>query len=213
MSSQLADTASVGGLANYWGQQFLRYRENDPWPREFFETYSTYCEACSEIEGLFSVDIGETQLKLNNLPATFQLATPRLVSGVVAAQSNGLTAMRLAFERLAFQREIEVLPAIATRLSKIKNGIQVELADGSTLNAKAVLMCAGVISSLRIAMNSDPDIVAVKLKDHAPTMLYVADLGGKLNLFKAKQSNHFNTLTIEDVSDSRQSSVSEPDYR
>ena len=201
ISSQLADTACVGGLANYWGQQLLRYRENDPWPREFFETYSVYSDACSEIESLFSFDPGETQINLNNFSAEYQWTTPRLVSGLAAVPSNGLTAMRLAFERLAFERDITVFPAIAKRLSKTLNGIQVELADGSTLRTKVVLMCAGVVSSLRITMNSNPDIVGVKLKDHAPNMLYVADLGGKLNQFKAKQSNHFNALTLERVHD------------
>src|SRR5688500_17580173 len=33
----LHDTATVGGLANYWGQQFIRYEHNDPWPRNVFE--------------------------------------------------------------------------------------------------------------------------------------------------------------------------------
>ena len=47
--AKLFDTAVIGGLANYWGQQFVRYAENDPWPRDVFTNYLEYETACAQI--------------------------------------------------------------------------------------------------------------------------------------------------------------------
>ena len=40
-------TAAIGGLANYWGQQFIRYLSTDPWPRCVFANYEGYQASCA----------------------------------------------------------------------------------------------------------------------------------------------------------------------
>ena len=37
-------TASIGGLGNYWGQQFLRYEKNDFWPKDIFDHFKDYLD-------------------------------------------------------------------------------------------------------------------------------------------------------------------------
>src|ERR1035438_10333032 len=48
----LFSTAAIGGLANYWGQQFVRFSAGDPWPRHLFNDFAEYTSACQPIEGL-----------------------------------------------------------------------------------------------------------------------------------------------------------------
>src|ERR1700676_4064835 len=38
----LFSTAAICGLANYWGQQFVRFSVGDPWPRHLFKDYAEY---------------------------------------------------------------------------------------------------------------------------------------------------------------------------
>src|SRR5262245_17862864 len=54
----LVDSATPGGLANYWGQQFVRYEESDPWPRDVFASHSEYIHDCARIEALFTCSPG-----------------------------------------------------------------------------------------------------------------------------------------------------------
>src|SRR5262249_32978829 len=76
----LFSTAAVGGLANYWGQQVLRYEVDDCWPRELFRDYSDYMDECDAIERLFAVEGGEA-LGACFSRAEYRTTVPRLLTG------------------------------------------------------------------------------------------------------------------------------------
>src|SRR5215472_17631618 len=40
-------TAALGGLANYWGQQFVRYGYGDPYVASIFGNYENYLADCA----------------------------------------------------------------------------------------------------------------------------------------------------------------------
>ena len=195
----LADTAAIGGLANYWGQQFLRYRESDPWPSHIFLTYAAYSQACADIEALFSFNSNIGYAPVDANIADYECSTPRLLDGIAGQSPIGSLAMRRAFEHQARHRSLDVVDENATKWHRSGELMSVHLSNGTSLKTRSVLLCAGAVSTLRLVMASDPDIQAFSLKDHAPEMLYVAGLNKQLHPLRQSRSDHFNALTIEHI--------------
>lgn len=192
----LFSTAAEGGLANYWGQQFVRYREGDPWPRDVFADYRDYVGACEAIEALFSIS-----------PAHFQAAayveqdywrqTPRLVVGSRDAPSAGLYAMRHAFRSLAAEKHAELVQERVLSMARERDAVLVKLGSGEMLRARSVLLAAGVVGSLRLIMSSCPDVTAYRFVDHAPYMLQTMGLGRIAPFARDDGLRHFNAATLE----------------
>ena len=95
---ELLRPAIVGGLANYWGQQFARYEANDPWPRKTFDSYEQYLQTCGKMEKLFDCSPGPDGGGMVPLDAGYSHRTPNLVLGCAGGRRLGLMSMRAAVQ-------------------------------------------------------------------------------------------------------------------
>jgi hypothetical protein len=197
----LFSTAAEGGLANYWGQQFIRYEPADPWPSDIFADYAGYLQACGEIDALFHVSPAKDAVV--PVGGGYQARTPRLLLGAAEAPAAGLLAMRTVFRRLAAAREATLLARRAVRFETEAEGVRVILDDGSRIDAKRAILAAGVVGGLRLIMASCSDVVHGDLQDHSPFMLYTRGIGRIGRVARADAVRHLHTLAIESVEDGR----------
>jgi hypothetical protein len=195
----LFSSAGPGGLANYWGQQFLRYEPADPWPREVFPDYAAYEEACGAIERLFVLSGGEDVQPRRPLEGRRHLRIPRLLVGSPGAPSTDLMAMRGVFMERAERCGAQVLH---TRVRSIRDqgvGCELVLEDGAVIGAGRVVLCAGVVGTSRIVQDSFPEVERQRFSDHGQWMVYTVGLGGLLSLRPKTAHRHFNALTLEEM--------------
>ncbi len=191
------DTAIEGGLANYWGQQFVRYTSGDAWPRGIFEHFSDYCLACERVEARFAlspVGVGPDRV----IDGGYLARTPRLLVGTSRRPSCGLQAMGVALREIVAEREAtDLIRARARSFHIADTRVRVTLDDGQEIQGERLLLAAGVVGTLRLSMASMPDILAVRFRDHAPKMLYVLGTDRLLRREREDRLRHFNALTIE----------------
>jgi hypothetical protein len=205
----LFDTAAIGGLANYWGQQFVRYAENDPWPRDVFADHASYRHACARIEALFTFSPSALREDAIVLSHGYIARTPNLIVGTADSPCCDLLAMRQLFLDLVTARNANFIPLAAVAWEKDGGVLRVHLADGATLITERLFLAAGVVGSLRLALASCPDIKAVALQDYTPYMLHAAgmlkaaEIGKKIRLPRLDGVVHFNSLTVERIAQGR----------
>jgi hypothetical protein len=190
--------ATVGGLENYWGQQFVRYDSADAWPRETFADFDTYTKTCAQIEGDFSIT-GDENLTLprsGNIP--YRTHTPRLLTSIPGELQAGLFSMRYAIECQLQRLDAETHHTKCTSLLRTNQGWQAQLANGATVESKRIALAAGVLGSAKILCNSFLNIQQLKFTDHSPWMAYTMGLRHVLTSVPRSSSRHFNALTVED---------------
>ncbi len=188
-------TAAVGGLANYWGQQFVRWSEHDPWPRDAFADFDAYERACARIERLFALDGGEP-VGTMAFGDDFACVRPRLLAGSAEGESTGLTGMRLAFAVAAAAAQARVIPDRARRIVRAGARWALELEDGTRVVASRILLAAGVIGDGQLLLRSFPDLGALQFSDHTPWLLFAL---GATRHFPARLPGPrpFNALTVQ----------------
>ncbi|MBC8242458.1 MAG: hypothetical protein H8E30_18575 [Alphaproteobacteria bacterium] len=191
----LYDTATVGGLANYWGQQFLRYDRNDPWPHDIFDNYSDYAASCEKVEQLFScMSVAEREVRQDD---GYLQCAPNLLVGSKDDPRAGLSSLRDVFQSMS-ARKLDRVVSEAVSTWSIKDGlVHLRLDNGDWLVARQVILAAGVVGSLRLVMRSCPDLCVARLSDHMPYMLYYVPKFGKFNLRVSGDTGHFNSLSLE----------------
>lgn len=198
VQGRLFSTAAVGGLANYWGQQVVRYAQDDPWPRAIFADYAQYLECCERVERLFALIPAADAQRCAPIGGNYVAVRPRLlVSSSGDGRPSHHRAMRDVFERLTRAQQAFITNAAAVRWRVRPDYVELALDDGAVLRGRRVLMAAGAVGSLRLLMASCPQIAAVSLCDHAPTMAVTWGLMGKLKVDFGERFDHFNSLTIE----------------
>jgi hypothetical protein len=186
-------TAALGGLANYWGQLFVRYGYSDPYMASIFENYETYLADCAAIEDKFAISGGSELARPPNLPDEYFVHQPRLLTGTTARHDAGLFSMKQAVESL--MSGAEVYPLRAQRISRSGQSLwSVQLSGGESIVGRKILLAAGVLGTARIVISSLHGIIGVSLCDHSPYVAYATGLG---KLIKAFPVRHFNALTIE----------------
>lgn len=187
-------TAAVGGLANYWGQQFVRWGEADPWPQDTFASFADYGRACDSVERLFAIE-GGGPLSINSIGDGYRALTPRLLSGSAEDGAAGLGAMRRAFASRAAAVRASVFPRRADSIARVGADWVVRLDDGTSLSAERVLLGAGVVGDGQILLRSFPDLSGFAFSDHTPWLLFTV---GAKRLFPYDHSGSkpFNALTI-----------------
>jgi hypothetical protein len=201
----LFSTAAVGGLANYWGQQFVRYREGDPWPAEFFDSYSDYERTCWHIEAMFALTTPASESERNDaeIGGGYVARTPRLLVGTDKEPQSGLNAMRRAFQGLAASRKVQTIPQRATSWTTDGGGVCVMLSNGENVRGNLLILACGVLGTLRLAMESCPELAAGRFTDHDPYLLHTYGLDRILRVQRADGILHINTLTIESIEGGR----------
>ena len=186
-------TAALGGLANYWGQLFIRYGYSDPYMTSVFENYETYLADCAAIEAKFAISGGGELSRPPNLLGEYFVHQPRLLTGTAAKHDAGLFSMRQAVVNLI--SGAKVYPLRALRISRNDQSFwSVKLSNGKSIAGRKILLAAGVLGTARIVVSSLHDVIGVSLRDHSPYMAYATGLG---KLIKAFPVRHFNALTIE----------------
>lgn len=196
---ELVQSAIVGGLANYWGQQFFRYEANDPWPQRNFVTHADYLATCGEMEALFRCSPGANCRSKVALDSGYRHRTPNLVLGSATGPHLGLLSMRDAFQTQATLHNATVLHLAAQRWELGNGFVRVILSDGSTVSGKQILLAAGVIGTLKLIFASCIDVRSTTFSDHAPVMLYTTLKPSMLPMVRHDGEKHFNTLAIERV--------------
>jgi len=193
-SAPLFATAIVGGLANYWGQQFLRYELGDPYLANVFGSYDAYLRDCEAIEREFLLKGGDELEGPTGLLPGYRCLSPRLLVGAKKAPGAGLLAMRHAFDHAS--SSANVFSSRVQRLSRDAGRLwSVQLSEGDAIRSPKVVLAAGVVGTAQILLKSFDDISAVSFRDHSPVMLYAYGLSSLLKAVGT--SRHFNSLSIE----------------
>ncbi|MGI3903992.1 MAG: hypothetical protein ACRYGP_06670 [Janthinobacterium lividum] len=167
----LFSTAAVGGLANYWGQQFVRWGEADPWPRDAFANFAAYERACDHVERLFVLEGGEP-LGTTPFGDDYSAVRPRLLAGSADGAGAGLEAMRRAFEGRVAAGRARVFPHRVHSMVQSGSRWAVVLDDGTSLSADRILLGAGVVGDGQILLRSFPDLSGFDFMDHTPWLLF-----------------------------------------
>ncbi len=198
--STVFDTAIIGGLANYWGQQFVRYQEGDPWPRQTFESYQDYLDACAYIESLFVCTPGrdcQAQGFRHATNSDYVFLAPNLLVGTPTFPNADFRAMETAVLLRISELNAERFDGSVLGISKQGGTIETRLDSGECIRSERVLIAAGVVGSLRLVMRSCPEVHGVQFADHVPHMVYFLPKPGALSLKRIDGLNHFNVLTVE----------------
>jgi hypothetical protein len=198
----LFSTAAIGGLANYWGQQFSRCLTSEPWPHELFSGHADYLNECLAVERLFSISGGQA-LGLGVEGCGFRFTAPRLLLGARDNPTAGLDAMRGVYQALEKKKAVN---SFATRAHSFKNAGAswiVALDDGQSVAARQILLAAGVIGGAHLLLRSFPDLVKVRFRDHTPWMLYTVGLRRLISACPRPVPGHFNAVAFEKTENDR----------
>jgi len=196
---ELVRPAIVGGLANYWGQQFARYEACDPWPRQTFESHEEYLEACGKIEELFHCSPGVACSSTVELDSGYSHRTPNLVLGSAADVELGLHSMRSVFHSQASACHAQVVNHAAVKWEVLSDTVRVFMSDGSIAEGRTLLLAAGVVGTLNLVFASCDEVRSASFGDHAPLMLYTTLKKNGFPTVRADGVKHFNTLAIEKI--------------
>jgi hypothetical protein len=195
-------TAALGGLANYWGQQFVRYGYGDPYAATIFENYETYLADCAAVESNFVISGGSELSRPAHLPDQYFVYRPRLLTGTAARNEAGLFSMRQAVESLI--SGAEVYPLRAQRICRQDRSLwSVQLSDGESIAGRKILLAAGVLGTARIIFSSLQGIIGMSFSDHSPYMAYASGLGKLIKTSPVRHFRHIHALTLEKREGSR----------
>jgi hypothetical protein len=190
-------TATIGGLANYWGQQFIRYLPNDPWPRCVFGHYEKYQASCARIETSFTID--ETNMPTQpdaRRIAPYRAENPRLLVGTADDPGAGLLSMRRTMQQLLANYDAATIAARVESLSSEGAIWQARLTDGSIVSARRIVLAAGVLGTAMLLKRSFLEVSSVRLRDHAPWMLYTRGLERLVPTTRPGKDPNFNVQSI-----------------
>lgn len=191
--------AEVGGFANFWGQQLLRYDTGEPWGAGVaLPTWRDYLAACDEVESYLRVQGGEIAISENEGPIGLEISTPRLLVGTREMPDSGLNGMAHAARAvIADLGDVHVSPARVHRILPAGNALRLELSGGSDLRARRVFLAAGVLGTGTLLTRSLSDTENISFLDHVPYMLKTMKLGRALDQVSVRPDGNFNTLTLK----------------
>lgn len=188
-------SAAVGGLAKYWGQQFVRYAANDPWPRHIFGSYEAYIRSCQRVERAFCVRGGE---EIGNLDAEppYQLTIPRLLRSEAGDEQADLQALPKLFDQIVAHSGFAVIPRRVSHFTMVPGGCRVVLDNGDSVVARRIIIAAGVIGTARLISRSFQDVREACFFDHIPWMIYSIGLNFRIGSKELYQNDHFNAIVV-----------------
>ena len=192
----LYSSAAPGGLANYWGQQFVRYSQADPWRGNSIASYQEYLDICQILEKKVPL-VGGRILGNTNGDDRYEVIQPRLVSNGAGRMGGDGRIMRSAFERAVGEVGASVSRGRAQWTERSGNKWTVHLDNGDSITSSKVIIAAGPIGSARFISNSFKDISGFHFDDHTPEMLYVLKAANFFGNYEFGSFGQFNELTIE----------------
>lgn len=187
----------IGGFANYWGQQFERFTQNDPWPEDRIGTYSNYLKICRDIEAWFNLESTADALDYSdNEGRRWRLSRPRQIVSSIGGDLP-FSAMREVYHRVRVAKNITSYDDAAIRLELERDSVIVSLASGNRIRSASILLCAGVPGTLKLISQSVEGAQSYSFDDHCPILFYCADFGDGLrsNSYSPSPSN-FNALRL-----------------
>ncbi|QGZ54028.1 hypothetical protein [Paraburkholderia acidiphila] len=196
----LFSSAIAGGLANYWGQQFVRYEEHDEWPRYVFENFEAYEKECASIERAFVRSGGDEIRRFEEAGDQYSIRAPQLLTGCTSHPRSGLMAMRHSLRDEINRTGARLFDDRARSVTRKQGVWEILLESGQSITGKKVILAAGVIGTSELIANSFPDVAEIEFSDHSPWMLYTIGLGKLYRQRPATLRNHFNALTLEKTS-------------
>lgn len=192
-------SSSIGGLANFWGQQLNRYEKSYIESQKLFKDYEDYILQCESIESNFI--ISDSQNLDNSFPSklvkNYNIAPARLLVGEMSQLSSSLQSIKNVFLRTAKNLNVKILDGRIEYLRNYLDYIELFQKDGLSVYAKKVFIAAGALGSGKIVSNSDNAIKSIDFCDHVPHMLYTIGLKRILNNIYFDKNQHFNAFTIE----------------
>jgi hypothetical protein len=103
--------------------------------------------------------------------------------------------MRRTIEKLIARHNAT---AVATRVKSLAyDGAnwRVQLIDGSIVSARRIILAAGVLGTAGLLMRSFPEVSSVRLRDHAPWMLYTRGWQYRVFIFCSLGRRHLVART------------------
>jgi hypothetical protein len=195
-------TAITGGLANYWGQQFIRYSPSEEWPHEHFDGYEAYQTSCSRIEAEFLLDESNEPSNPNQTTlGAYKACSPRLLVGTKANVKAGLLAMRQLIEQKLTDRRATTIEDRVVSLASFGKRWEARLSGGNTISARRVVLASGVLGTASLIMRSFLEIKSVRVRDHSPLMLYTIGLSQLIRTTRQGPDPHFNVQTLKRETD------------
>lgn len=192
----LSTTAALGGLSNYWGQQFIEYLEGDEWPRNLFADHQSYSACCSKIKSTFHCLPTAKKTQATRIEK-YEASKPQLLLGTKERTEAGLFSMQDAILNLVSRHGADMVGDSVVKFLNYGNGVELQLSNGRKVYASRVFIAAGVIGTLRLVMNSCESVSSVRLSDHSPKLLYFLNRSSEIRNFLSAEKQHFNALTIE----------------
>ncbi len=151
---------TMGGLANFWGQQVWAVPESGHWPVTEFTDYDEYFSICNTIINSFTdqIDIRhqqqifkEASRPLGCSTKPFLLRNHRDGEDVVASD---ISSMRGALIRVLNELAIPTLNLEVKKLRNQKRHVVVEFTDGSTIETKRVALGVGALGCGKVLLES-----------------------------------------------------------
>jgi hypothetical protein len=196
-------TAIIGGLANYWGQQFIRYISSEEWPRQYFDGYDSYQASCSQIEAEFFFDESNGPSELNQTAlGAYQACSPRLLIGTKVNLKAGLGAMRQVIEQKLIDRGATKIDDRVDSLIWFRGRWKARLSGGNVVSARRIVLAAGVLGTASLLMRSFAQIQSVLIHDHSPLWLYAFGMNKVIRTTRKRTAPpHFNVQTLQKETD------------
>jgi hypothetical protein len=191
-------TAVTGGLANYWGQQFIRYSSFEDWPSQYFDRYETYQASCSQIEAELSLDESNEPSKPNQQAlGAYKAYSPRLLVGTKEDPNAGLGAMRQLIEQKLTARKAAIIEDRVVSLASCGGRWKATLSGGNSISARRIVLAAGVLGTASLVMRSFLEVQSILVRDHSPLMLYTFGLNKLIRTTRKGPNPHFNVQTLQ----------------
>jgi hypothetical protein len=195
-------TAITGGLANYWGQQFIRYSSSEAWPHEHFDGYESYQASCSRIEAEFVFDESNEPSNPNQTTlGAYKACSPRLLVGTKTNVKAGLLAMRQLIEQKLTDRRATTIEDRVDSLVSFGGHWEAKLSGGNTISARQIVLACGVLSTASLMMRSFLEIKSVRVRDHSPLILYTLGLNQLIKTTRQGSDPHYNVQTLQRETD------------
>ena len=90
----VSSTAAIGGLGNYWGQQYIAYQKNDSWPKNLFLNFNEYKNYCREVASSFEILGNEFLENIKKPGVNYSIYYPKLLQGTIKNKNLGLLTFK-----------------------------------------------------------------------------------------------------------------------